>query len=301
MKRAGTRTLLVAAVVAAMAWASTATAQKMPASMEVGGASIGGGFYVMAGGIAKLLEDKLKIPVTAAVTEGSRENIRLLDRKQVFMAIVSSSNGYPGYHGTMGFKKKHPIAPILGLYPHAFAYMTLPNSPVRSFADLKGKRVGVGTGRTWDAWLKPLYEAHGLTYKDIKPVYAGMSDLYTQLGDGIIAATPGVVAGQNPIPGALRLHAEKGAAYFGPEPAAVEKVLKQLPYMGKLTISKNTPTFTKDIESIDIGGPHLYVRSDADTGLVYEVTKLLHQNLDNLADPPRSYTAMVFSPSLSRP
>jgi len=78
----------------------------------------------------------------------------------------------------------------------------------------------------------------------------------------------------------------------------VEKVLKQLPYMGKLTISKNTPTFTKDIESIDIGGPHLYVRSDADTGLVYEVTKLLHQNLDNLADEVRYFKYAQANPAV---
>ena len=298
MKRARMKTLLAAAVIAAMAWASTATAQKLPASMEVGGASIGGAFYVMAGGVAKLLEDKLKIPVTAAVTEGSRENIRLIDRKQVFMAVISSNNGYPGYHGIMGFKKKHPLSPIFGLYPHGFAYMTLPNSPVKKFADLKGHRVGIGTGRTWDAFMKPMYEAHGMSYKDVKPVYAGMSDLYTQLGDGIIAATPGIVAGLSPIPGALRLHAEKGAAYFGPEPAAVEQLLKKLPYMTKLTIPKTTPTFSKDIQTVDIGGPHLYVRADADEELVYKVTKLLHQNLDNLAGEVRYFKYAQLNPGV---
>jgi TRAP transporter TAXI family solute receptor len=301
MKNPGLKGLLAGVVVAAMAWASgpqSATAQKLPAGMEVGGASIGGGFYVMAGGIAKLLEGELKIPVTAAVTEGSRENIRLLDRNQVFMAIISSSNGYPGYHGIMGFKKKHPIAPIFGLYPHSFAYMTLPNSPVRKFADLKGKRVGVGSGRTWDAFMKPLYKAHGLTYKDIKPVYAGMSDLYTQLGDGIIAATPGIVAGLSPIPGALRLHAEKGAAYFGPEPEAVEKVLKELPYMARIRITKGTPTFDKDIDTVDIGGPHVYVRADADAELVYKVTKLLHKNLDNLAGEVRYFKYAQANPAV---
>ena len=298
MKHARLKTLGAAAVVAAVAWASTATAQKLPASMEVGGASIGGAFYVMAGGVAKLLEDKLKIPVTAAVTEGSRENIRLIDRKQVFMAVISSNNGFPGYHGIMGFKQKHPISPIFGLYPHSFAYMTLPNSPIKKFADLKGHRVGVGTGRTWDAFMKPMYEAHGMSYKDIKPVYAGMSDLYTQLGDGIIAATPGIVAGLSPIPGALRLHAEKGAAYFGPEPSAVEKLLKQLPYMTKLTIPKTTPTFSKDIQTVDIGGPHLYVRSDADEELVYKVTKLLHQNLGNLASEVRYFQYAQADPAV---
>ncbi len=301
MKCPGLKGLLAAASVAAMAWASgpqPATAQKLPASMEVGGASIGGGFYVMAGGIAKLLEDKLKIPVTAAVTEGSRENIRLIDRKQIFMGIISSNNGYPGYHGLKGFDKKHPIAPILGLYPHSFAYMTLPDSPVRKFADLKGHRVGVGTGRTWDAFLKPLYKAHGLTYKDIKPVYAGMSDLYTQLGDGIIVATPGIVAGLSPIPGALRLHAEKGAAYFGPEPAAVDKVLKELPYMARIRISKDTPTFDKDIDTVDIGGPHVYVRADADAELVYTVTKLLHENLAGMAGEVRYFKYAQANPAV---
>jgi len=298
MKHARLKTLGAAAVVAAVAWASTATAQKLPASMEVGGASIGGAFYVMAGGVAKLLEDKLKIPVTAAVTEGSRENIRLIDRKQVFMAVISSNNGFPGYHGIMGFKQKHPISPIFGLYPHSFAYMTLPNSPIKKFADLKGHRVGIGTGRTWDAFMKPMYEAHGMSYKDVKPVYAGMSDLYTQLGDGIIAATPGIVAGLSPIPGALRLHAEKGAAYFGPEPSAVEKLLKQLPYMTKLTIPKTTPTFSKDVQTVDIGGPHLYVRADADEELVYKVTKLLHQNLGNLASEVRYFQYAQADPTV---
>ena len=292
--------LLAAAAVAAMAWASgpQAAAAEMPTSMEVGGASVGGGFYVMAGGVAKLLEDKLQIPVTAAVTEGSRENIRLIDRKQVYIAVISSNNGYPGYHGILGFEKKHPIAPIMGLYPHGFAYMTLPDSPVKSFRDLKGKRVGVGTGRTWDAFLRPLFKAHGMTYEDIKPVYAGMSDLYTQLGDGIIAATPGIVAGLSPIPGALRLHAEKGAAYFAPEPAAIDKVLKELPYMTRLTIPKSTPTFSRDVDTVDIGGPHLYVRNNADEDVVYKVTKPLHENLDGMAAEVRYFKYAQANPAV---
>ena len=129
----------VAAMIALVAFAprlplgeAMAADAKMPASMEVGGASIGGAFYVVAGGVAKLLEEKLKIPVTAAVTEGSRENIRLLDRNQVQLAVIASNNAYPAYNGIMGFDKKHPfLRTAMGLYPNAFAFMTLPNSPVR--------------------------------------------------------------------------------------------------------------------------------------------------------------------------
>ncbi len=274
-------------------------AAEMPKSLEIGGASIGGAFYVVAGGVAKLLEAQMKIPVTAAVTEGSRENVRLIDRKQIFMGVIASNNSYPAYHGVLTFKKKHPLALVMGLYPNAFTLHTLPGSPINSFADLKGNRVGVGTGRTWDAFMVPLMTAHGLTYKkDFKPVYAGMSDLYTQLGDGNIVAMPTMVSGLSPIPAALRLHAEKGARYLPPEPQAVDKMVKQFPYMTRQTIPANTPTFEKAVETFDIGGPLLTVRADADEELVYNVLKLIHTNLDKLAEDVRYFKYAQINPAV---
>ena len=254
---------------------------------------------MVAGGVAKLLEEKMKIPVTAAVTEGSRENIRLIDRKQIFMGVIASNNSYPAYHGVQTFKKKHPLAIVMGLFPNAFTLHTLPGSPINSFADLKGKRVGVGTGRTWDTFMVPLMKAHGLTYKkDFTPVYAGMSDLYTQLGDGIIAAIPTMVSGLSPIPAALRLHAEKGARYLPPEPQAVDKMVKQFPYMTRQTIPANTPTFDKVVETFDIGGPFLTVRADADEELVYRVVKMIHQNLAKLAEDVRYFQYAQVKPAV---
>ena len=290
---------VLALAVAALTWAAGAQAQKMPASLEIGGASIGGAFYVVAGGVAKLLEAELKIPVTAAVTEGSRENVRLIDRKQIFMGVIASNNSYPAHHGVLTFKRKYPVALAMGLYPNAFTLHTLPGSPINSFADLKGHRVGVGTGRTWDAFMVPLMKAHGLTYKkDFKPVYAGMSDLYTQLGDGNIVAMPTMVSGLSPIPAALRLHAEKGARYLPPEPQAVDKMVKQFPYMTRQTIPASTPTFDKAVETFDIGGPLLTVRADADEELVYKVIKLIHQNLKELAKDVRYFKYAELNPKV---
>lgn len=296
------KALLVAAVIAVMTWASApqhSSAGKIPSSMEIGGASIGGGFYVVAGGVAKLLEQELKIPVTAAVTEGSRENVRLLERKQIFMGVIASNNSYPAYHGVLTYKRKYPVALAMGLYPNAFTLHTLPNSSIKSFADLKGKRVGVGTGRTWDTFMVPLMKAHGLTYKkDFKPVYAGMSDLYTQLGDGNIVAMPTMVSGLSPIPAALRLHAEKGARYLAPEPQAVDKMVKQFPYMTRQTIPANTPTFDRSVETFDIGGPLLTVGADADEELVYRVIKLIHTNLKQLAADVRYFKYAALNPKV---
>lgn len=302
MKSPRLKTLVAAVAVTAMAWASgpqRASAAEMPSSLEIGGASIGGAFYVVAGGVAKLLEEKLKIPVTAAVTEGSRENVRLIDRKQIFMGVIASNNSYPAYHGVLTFKKKHPLALAMGLYPNAFSLHSLPSSPINSFEELKGKRVGVGTGRTWDAFMVPLLKAHGLTYKkDFTPVYAGLSDLYTQLGDGIIVALPTMVSGLSPVPAAIRLHAEKGAHYLGPTKEAVDSVVKQFPYMSRVTIPKGTPTYDQAIDTLDIGGPLLTVRQDADEQLVYQVIKLLHQNLDQLAADVRYFQYAKQNPAV---
>ena len=256
-----------------------------PDSLQVGGASVGGAFYVLAGGVAKVLEEKLRIPVTAAVTEGSLENVRLLDRKQVDLAVVAANNAYPAYHGVLGFDKKHAfLRAIVGFYPNAFAFMSLPGTPYKSFTSLKGQRVGVGTGKTWDMFMRPLFRGHGMEYgRDFKPVYAGLGDLFTQLGDRAIVAAPGVVSGGSPIPGAMQLAAEKGAQYFGPDPAAAKKAIQELPFMSAIRIAKDTPSFDRSIETVDIGGPSLYVRAEMADDLVYRITKLLHENWGQLA------------------
>ena len=142
MKHTKLKVLLAVVMVAAMGWVSgpqRATAAEMPTSLEVGGASIGGAFYVVAGGVAKLLEQTMKIPVTAAVTEGSRENVRLIDRKQIFMGVIASNNSYPAYHGTMTFKKKHPLALVMGLYPNAFSLHSMPKTPHQVVQRAQGK------------------------------------------------------------------------------------------------------------------------------------------------------------------
>lgn len=266
-------------------------AAAQPDSLQVGGASVGGAFYVLAGGVAKVLEEKLRIPVTAAVTEGSLENVRLLDRKQVDLAVIAANNAYPAYHGVLGFDKKHTfLRAVVGFYPNAFSFMSLPGTPYKSFASLKGQRVGVGTGKTWDMFMRPLFRAHGMEYgRDFRPVYAGLGDLFTQVGDRAIVAAPGVVSGGSPIPGALQLASEKGAQYFGPEPAAAKKAIQELPFMTAIRITKDTPSFDRDIDTVDIGGPSLYVRTEMADDLVYRITKLLHENWAQLAKDIRYF------------
>ncbi|MBI2999841.1 MAG: TAXI family TRAP transporter solute-binding subunit [Deltaproteobacteria bacterium] len=268
-----------------------AVSASLPDSLQVGGASIGGAFYVVAGGVAKVLEDNLKIPVTAAVTEGSNENVRLLDRKQVQIGVVAANNAYPAYHGILGYEKKHTyLRALIGLFPNALAYMALPGTPYKSFTSLRNQRVGVGSGKTWDPFMKPLFKAHGMEYnKDFTPVYAGFGDLFTQVGDGAIVATVVSVSGGIPIPGALQLASAKGAQYFGPDPAPAKKVVQELPFMSLIRITKDTPSFKQDLDTVDIGGPNLYVRADMDEELVYRITKLVHQNLGELAKDIRYF------------
>ena len=75
-------------------------------------------------------------------------------------------------------------------------------------------------------------------------------------------------------------------------------MVKQFPYMTRQTIPKNTPTFEREIETFDIGGPLLTVRTDADEKLVYQVVKMVHQNLDRLASEVRYFEYAKLNPAV---
>jgi NitT/TauT family transport system substrate-binding protein len=88
------------------------------------------------------------------------------------------------------------------------ALISLSSNPIRSIADLRGKRIGVIAGSTAFALLQALLKAHNLTDQDVNLVLIGAGDLVssvlTQRVDAIAAFettnVPGMrAAGANPV------------------------------------------------------------------------------------------------------
>lgn len=72
--------------------------------------------------------------------------------------------------------------------PKSEAIVVPKDSPIRSVADLKGKRVGLNKGSDVNYLLVAALEKAGLSYKDIKPVYLPPADARAAFQRGAIDA-----------------------------------------------------------------------------------------------------------------
>ncbi|MDR2128579.1 MAG: sulfonate ABC transporter substrate-binding protein [Burkholderiaceae bacterium] len=60
--------------------------------------------------------------------------------------------------------------------PHAEAILVLPDSPIQSVADLKGKKIALNKGSNVHYLLVKQLERHGLKVSDIQPIYLAPAD-----------------------------------------------------------------------------------------------------------------------------
>lgn len=120
--------------------------------LSVGTGAVGGVFYVYGGGIASVLSKNVPgLQVTAESTAGSVDNLKLLNAKRGDLALAFSDTTYEALKGEGQFKALGPT-PVRALAVLYFAYnhlVVFDDGPIKTVADLKGKKVSTsspGTG-----------------------------------------------------------------------------------------------------------------------------------------------------------
>lgn len=269
------------------------TKGSLPSSLSIGTASVGGAYYILGTALASLLEKKLGIPVPASPGEGSAENIRLLDRKEVDMGIVAMNTAYPAFRGMQKWKEMTFLRALVGIYEHPSPFITLAKTGVKDFADLKGKRIGAGSGKaTWEPITKAIFECEGIPWDKVDAVYAGADDLASQLTDGLITAMNSFTfaAGTMPIPAVRALiETRKDVVFVKNDVEKIKHIADYGPWMNPTVIPVGAPGVTKEnwpngFPCVDIGGPAIMVRADMDEALAYLLTKNICENLGQLSE-----------------
>ena len=142
--------------------ASLATAQTYGlATMPPGTLS-----HTTASAIAKVLKEKAGLNVLVQPTAGESTLIPLVARGE---ADIGIANIFEMERAT----KLHPELRLIGsLHALRGAFWVRKDSPMKTMADLKGKRVVMGFSamRTIDPMIKALLATGGLTEADVKPV-----------------------------------------------------------------------------------------------------------------------------------
>jgi len=172
---------------------AAATALARPAFaaryLTVATGGTGGVFYPYGGGLAQIFSAKMPdMQATAQVTGGSVDNVKLLATDGAEIGFSTMDSAYDGMKGEAAYKDVGPqkIATLAVLYPSFLHIVASKSSGIKTLADVKGKRVSVGSaGSSTESIADRAIAAAGLDpAKDITRDNLGVAESAGALKDG---------------------------------------------------------------------------------------------------------------------
>jgi TRAP transporter TAXI family solute receptor len=142
----GAAPLAAAALFAALLAPTSALAQQKFVTIGTGGVT--GVYYAVGGAICRLVnKDRAKHGIRCSVesTGGSVYNVNTIKAGELDFGLAQSDVQYQSYKGEGGFKEPYgDLRAVFSVHPEPFTLVARPDANIKSFADLKGKRVNVG-------------------------------------------------------------------------------------------------------------------------------------------------------------
>lgn len=292
------RKIAIAAVAATLLSAMPAQAEQF-VNVLTGGTS--GVYYPMGVALSKIYADNIP-DVRPAVqsTKASAENLNLLQqgRGEVGLALGDSVDSAWKGDADAGFAK--PLGKLRGLaaiYPNYIQIVARADSNINSLADLKGKRVSVGAPKSGtELNARAIFGANGISYDDFeKTEYLPFGESVQliqnrQLDATLISAGLGVAAIRD-----LSSNTEITIV-----PVTAEEVAKiGVAVIQPAVIPANTYTGqTTDVPTASIIN-FLITHEDVPEDLVYQMTKSMFENLDQLAAAHSAGKAITLAGALT--
>jgi TRAP transporter TAXI family solute receptor len=182
--------IIAAAAVATLVSGPGAAQEKRSFSITTGGT--GGVYYPLGGGLANLLTKYVPgWSASAEVTGGSVDNLKLLGAGKSELGLSMVDAGLDALRGQDKFKGNPvPVRTLAVLYPNRMHVVSTEAMGIKTFADLKGKRVSTGSpGSATEVMAFRVIEAMGLDReKDLKRERLGVAESVNALKDGKIQA-----------------------------------------------------------------------------------------------------------------
>jgi TRAP transporter TAXI family solute receptor len=182
--------MIVAAAVAVLVAGPVVAQDKRNIAIGTGGT--GGVYYPLGGGLANLLTKYVPgWSASAEVTGGSVDNLKLLGAGKNDIALSMVDAGLDALKGQDKFKG-NPVGvrTLSVVYPNRMHVVSTEATGIKTFADLKGKRVSTGSpGSATEVMARRVIEAMGLDWdKDLKRDRLGVAESVNALKDGKIQA-----------------------------------------------------------------------------------------------------------------
>jgi len=261
---------------------SAAQAEDVKLILATGGTA--GTYYPFGGSMAKIWNSKIPgMNVTAQATGASAENVRLVNKKEAELALVQSDTTDFAYNAKETFKEPlKAISALAVLYPEIIQVVVRADGPAKSFADLKGKKVGVGApGSGTEANFRQLCDVYGLKKEDVNGQYLSFSESAEAFKDNHIDAF--IVTAGIPNSAIMDISTQHQVKILTIPDDVVQKLTQKYPFLSAAKVPANTyKGQTTDVSTVAVNAV-LIVSSELKDDVVYNLTKALFDNQAELA------------------
>ena len=255
--------------------------------VSMGTAPVGGAFPVVGGAIAEVLnehKDTIDWKVQAKGTKGSQENIRRLQQGELELAISNAAISYFAARGEGTWTEKFDVRAVATMAPNVALFVARADSGIQSIADLKGKRVITGpAGAGFQMFVEPVLAEHGVKWDEITSLNATQSGAVDQLGDG--SADAAFLGGAVPTGSITQAASTFDVEYIPFDEDARQRLIEKYAFFHPATIPGGTyQGLDQDFEGLNVGSMHLITSASQDEELIYQLTKTIWENREEIAE-----------------
>ncbi|PHR28728.1 MAG: C4-dicarboxylate ABC transporter substrate-binding protein [Desulfotalea sp.] len=143
--------------------------------VTIGTGGVTGVYYPTGAAICRLVNKGKKehgIRCSVESTGGSIYNLNAIAGGELDMGVAQSDWQYHAYNGTSKFKEDGPnrdLRSVFSIHPEPFNLVARADAGIKTFADLKGKRVNIGNpGSGQRSTIEVVMEKYGWTFDDFK-------------------------------------------------------------------------------------------------------------------------------------
>lgn len=247
--------------------------------INIGAAAPGGSFFALAGGISKILNEKLGMKSSVTSTGGSAANVKLVNTKEMDIGFSQASTIYEGYNGTetwTGNKKFENIRLIMYLNPTYLHGITDASSSVKGLSDFADKRVSLGApGGSHEVIGRQVLGALGITPKEI--ARSPLNEVKDLLMDNRIEAI--LLPTAYPNTDFMEIEASRSARVFGVTKDEAAKVIAKYPFftVGQVPAGVYKGNGGAAVDALKISNV-LIANKDVSEQLIYDVLATIFAN-----------------------
>jgi len=169
------KTLLMTATTTSLLLGASFYSMATERFVTIGTGGVTGVYYPTGGAICRLVNKSSKehgIRCSVESTGGSIYNINTIRAGELDLGIAQSDWQYHAYNGTSKFADTGPfkeLRAVFSVHPEPFTVVARADSGIKTFDDLKGKRVNIGNpGSGQRGTIEILMKRYGWTNDDFK-------------------------------------------------------------------------------------------------------------------------------------